>query len=178
MLANTATAVFLSSVPLISQALEFVTHATAASWYFTIPVPIFPSPSEQRTHTEKQKPCWRMQGHFGAGYVPQEFVSTKNAIQTLHGWLFHNWENILRSSTWEQSILQLCQQCSSRDQIRFEQKHCFFSSLSWNQLETIVTFVFCTESCCFFYQLKTTCSKLVRKTSYCTDPNASFAVLF
>lgn len=127
-----ATAVFLSSVPLISQALEFVTHATAAGWYFTIPVPIFSFLPSSKEPTKRNKSLvGECKDVSGAGYVPQVFASTKKAIPTLHGWLFHYWENILRSSTWEQSILQLYQQCSSRDQTPFEQKHSILKP-TWN----------------------------------------------
>lgn len=39
--------------------------------------PFFPSPSEQRAHTEKQKPCWRMQGHFGGRLCPSRICQHK-----------------------------------------------------------------------------------------------------
>lgn len=65
--------------------------------------PFFPLPPSKRTHTEKQKPCWRMQGHFGGRLCPSRICQHKKKKKSEI--LFHYRENILRSSTWEQSVL-------------------------------------------------------------------------
>jgi len=39
--------------------------------------PFFLSPFKLRTHKEKQKPCWRMQGHFGGRLCPSSICQHK-----------------------------------------------------------------------------------------------------
>lgn len=46
--------------------------------------PFFPLPPSKRTHTEKQKPCWRMQGHFGGRLCPSRIRQhKKKKLKTL-----------------------------------------------------------------------------------------------
>lgn len=159
-----ATAVFLSSVPLISQALEFVTHATAAGWYFTIPVPIFSFSLQAKNPQRETKALLENARTFRGQVMSLKYLSAQKrpfrhcmADSSITGKT--SWEVPPGSKAYFSFVNNV------------EIKHPLSrNTLSWNQLETKWNFVLCTD---LFYQLKTTC-----KQTRFPNPNASQTLSF